>query len=152
MRKHKLILTISLTLLAVAFLTGCSKSDKEPLPVGEYDAGSYTIVIPDTYEDKSFAEYENGRLDIYDMKTYETSGGLLVSIVEYRDDSYKEHVVERENKVENYYDVLGEKKGVKYVAIYPIQAQYNITNTIEYYRYTKLISKVDDIVKSFELK
>lgn len=153
MKQHRLLVLILISILMMVFLlSGCGESEKEPLAVGTYDAGAYEIEIPESYEEKCFAEYENGKLDIYDAKTYETSGGLLVSIVEYTDDSYKEHRVDEGYIHDDYYDVLGEIGGVKYVAIYPIQAQYNITNISEYYRYTKLLSKVDDIVNSFKMK
>lgn len=62
-------------------------------------------------------EYENGNISLYNKENYEAfGGGLLVSIVSYLDSEEINYLPA--------YDLLEEKNGCYYVAIYPTDVQF----------------------------
>lgn len=100
----------------------------------DYDSQHYKFRLPEYWKGKFFVEVNTHREDFYEINSHETdSSGLLFSIYEYEDTSYRDHF-------ENYTYILYDKRyELHYIMVTPDEDKYvqefeteykNLKNTI----------------------
>lgn len=106
-----------------------------------YDNDHYTFRLPKFWEGKYITSVSEGREDFYQASSYEEDGsGLLFSIYEYKDESYK-------NELENYtYLAYDKYYKLHYVMVIPEGEEVSEENKEEY---DELSGAMDIIIDTF---
>lgn len=149
----RIIRSFLVTILVLSLIVGCgSIPTKKTVSAASasfiiHIYPDFTLKLPRSWDGNYIEKFSKGKkpgsyVTFYSKKCYkQKKEGWLFTIMRYKDNSYKDVAA---------YELIGEWKGIKYVALYPTDVQTEGVTKAARKQYQKLAKTIEKVVKSIQ--